>query len=230
MNPLARDFLKDPEFAAYVSQKQAIDHVFYDTKTVAAAGLGAAGGASPATQLWFDGLTASNVVLTNILGKNQMEQDEVAAIIGISVTPLAVHAVFSGAAAANVNGAQIAQDVDQILKRSVLTMRFGTNSYGSWPTQSLGGDGGLSGLEGGMASTSATAGIAVRSSPNNGSGVVGSYWKWFHPVLWYGKSQLSIELAGNTGAISADLPVRIGIHCSPFWRNVRPESPLRLRA
>ncbi len=224
MNPLVRDFLRDPKFAQFVANKQAIDHVFYDTKTILAAGLGAP--AAPVPAFWFDGLTATDPTLTNIFGKNQMEQDEVAAIVGVSFTPLAVHNVKEGANAAAINGANISQDVDQVIKRSSVSVKIGTNVYGPWPAQSVGGDGGLQTADG-LASTVA-ASVELRSAPSNGKPAVGCYWKFFHPILWFGNKQLIVQVDGATGAISANLNVRIGIHTSPLWRNFRPETGLRI--
>lgn len=223
MNRDVAPFYRDPAFARFVAGKQAVDHEFYDTKTILAAGLGSPG--SPVSKLWFDGNTASDFTLTNIITKNQMEQDEVAAIIGVSVTPLAVHALNEGANAAAV-AANIARDVDRVIKRCSVRVRLGSNDYGPLPVQSLGGAGGLTGTEGGVATTTAAV-TTIRSAPNNGLPKTSAYWRWVHPVLWYGNKALSVELIGATDALSADLNVRIGIQVSPYWRNYKPETGLR---
>lgn len=224
MNRNVVHFYKDPQFAAFVHDKQALDHVFFDTKQLASGGLGSSG--SPQSKIFFDGNTASDFTLTNIFSKNQMEQNEVAAIIGVSLTPLGIHQVKEGANAAAINGANIAQDVDTIIKTCSVKVRIGANDYGPWPAQSCGGDGGLGGAVDGIASTVA-ASVELRSAPSNGVSLVQGFWKWDHPVLWYGNKALLVELIGATGALSAAMNVRIGIHCSPYWRNFRPETPIQ---
>ena len=223
MDNIVANLLKnDPELRAMAAGKQMVYQEFFDTKTVLAAGLGAVG--APAPQQWFDGQTAANATLTNIFrAQGQMGIKEVAIITGISVTPLAITKVIEGATAAAVNAIDIARDVDTFIKRSAIQFSLGNTQYPIYPVQSVGGNGGLSGA-GSIGSTVATS-LEVRSFPGNGEQKVGAYLDFrAYPIIWYGSNFLSVTITGATGALSADLPVRVGIHCRPYFRNVRQET------
>ena len=209
-------------FLTAVEGKQRVSTHFYDTVTIPATGLGTV--ASPATTQAFTGANAGNLLLTNFQSPSQLEQDEYADIVGISVTPLVPVSLVDGASAAAL-AANRAADVDAVIKNLVVVMRLGTNEYGPFLAQSLGGDGGL-GISLSNAANIAPASETIFTSANNGEPKPGNYWKWNFFVRWPGNKQLIVNLTGGTGALSDAVKVRIGIHAAPYYRNFRPETGL----
>jgi hypothetical protein len=209
-------------FLTAVEGKQRISAHFYDTITIPAAGLGTV--AAPATTQAFSGANAGNLLLTNFQSRTQLEQDEYADLVGISVTPLVPISVVDGASAAAL-AANRAADVDAIIKNLVVVMRLGTNEYGPYLAQSCGGDGGL-GVSLSNAANIAPPSETIFTSANNGEPKPGNYWHWNFFVRWPGNKQLIVNLTGGTGPLSADTKVRIAVHAAPYYRNFRPETGL----
>lgn len=209
------------KFLRAVAGKQRINTHFYDTKTIFAAGLGASG--APAQKLFFDGATVNDPTLTNFVGKQQMEQDEVFDIVGISITPLISVTVTEAAAAAGL-AANVTRDVARIINNTAIVLRIGSNDYGPWVTHAVGGDGGVGGVN--VLSNNSAGVTEILSAPSNGIVQVGQYWHFAQFIRWTGNKPLTITMTGATGALSVDTPVRICVYGAPYYRNYRPETGL----
>ena len=170
-------------FLNSVKGKQRISFRFYDHVTIPAAGLGVAG--TPATIQAFTGANAGNPVLTNFANRSQqLEQDEYADLIGVAVTPKVPLQIVDGVSAAAL-AANRARDIDLFIKNTVLTFNLGTNTYGPYQLQSLGGEGGL------WIALSNAANIAAPNevifmSASNGEPKPGNSSKWNFFVRWPG--------------------------------------------
>lgn len=211
-------------FLQAVKGKQRINTKFYDTFTVATTGLGTA--TTPASILAFTGANAGDPILTNFETRDQLEQDEYADLVGVSLTPVAAIQIFEGVSAAAASAAMVF-DVDTILKKTVLKIRIGTNNYGPWPTHMIGGDGGLGGMLAASGSL-ALPSILTAAVGANGSPEVGKNWKWTHFVRWPGNKRLVAELIGKTGALVGGTAINIkcGLEAAPYYRNFVPEKGL----
>jgi hypothetical protein len=209
-------------FLTAVEGKQRVSAHFYDTVTIPATGLGTL--AAPATIQAFSGANAGNILLTNFQSRTQLEQDEYADLVGISLTPLVPISVVDGASAAAL-AANSAADVDAVIKNVVATMRLGTNEYGPYLAQSLGGDGGL-GVALSNAANIAPPSETIFTSANNGEPKPGNYWHWNFFVRWPGNKQLIVNLTGGTGPLSSAVRLRVAVHAAPYYRNFRPETGL----
>jgi len=209
------------KFLRAVAGKQRINTHFYDTKTIAAGGLGAAG--TPAQKLWFDGQTVNDSTLTGFVGKQQMEQDEVFDIVGMSITSMPDANIAEGATAAAIS-ANTSRDVSRFIYNTSVVLRIGSNDYGPWVTHAIGGDGGVGGTT--VLSNNVAAVTQLYSAPSNGAALVGQYWHFAQFIRWTGNKNLTISMNGTTGALSAALPVRICVYGAPYYRNYRPETGL----
>jgi len=220
--PLSAGETAQLAFLTAVEGKQRISAHFYDTVTIPAAGLGTL--ASPATIQAFSGNNAGNQILTNFQSRTQLEQDEYADLIGISITPLSLIQIVDGANAAAL-AANAAADIDVVLKNLVATMRLGTNEYGPYQALSLGGDGGL-GVSLSNAANIAPPNETIFASANNGEPKPGNWWHWNFFVRWPGNKQLIVNLTGGTGVLSNAVRLRVMVHAAPYYRNFRPETGL----
>jgi len=218
--PLSSGEAAQLAFLTSVEGKQRVSTHFYDTVTIPATGLGTL--LAPATIQAFSGQNAGNILLTGFQSRTQLEQDEYADLVGISITPLVTPQVLDGANAAAVNTNR-ANDVDLVIKNTVVVMRLGTNEYGPYQAQSLGGDGGL-GISLGV--TGDSAAISVYESANNGEPKPGNWWHWNYFVRWPGNKQLIVNLTGGTGPLSDAVRLRVMVHAAPYYRNFRPETGL----
>ncbi len=209
-------------FLTSVEGKQRISAHFYDTITIPAAGLGTL--AAPASLNAFSGANAGNQLLTNFQSRTQLEQDEYADLVGISVTPLVPPQLLDGASAAAL-AANTANDVAATMENSIVTMKLGTNEYGPYLSQSCGGDGGL-GIALSNSSNIAPPNETILTSVSNGEPKPGNYWHWNFFVRWPGNKQLIVVFTAGTGPLSNALRLRIAVHAAPYYRNFRPETGL----
>lgn len=219
MNPRLNNLLKNPNFRNSIQGTQAVDTEFFDTKTIPSGGLGAPG--AQASLIFFDGTTAADYTLTNFIGKQQLQANELFVILGLSVAPLALHVVEDGAGAANIG--LIAGDVDKFVKRAALWVKFGVDDIPLTPIMSIGQTGGFQ-VEGGAPVTTVAAKYTMRSAASNGEPGVKRNLMFDNPVIWPGQSTLRCELWGATGAFSAAMPVRVGILGTWFRRTSREQT------
>jgi len=212
--------------------RQAVSWRFYDTVTIGPAGLGAVLPGQYANLPVFTGDNVGKPNLTNQATKTGiMQQDEEMAMVGIGVS-LKPYASLEDDIVAPFNAFNGLADMANVLANCAMSFQIGSTPYGPFKLAHFGNAGGLWGaLATGVTDLTAASLHALSASiAQNGTPSPMGYWRFGHYILTPGNQPITVSLLGNTGALlGPGVAVEVTLIAEPYFRNVRPETGLRVR-